>query len=213
VARRAGRRDAADPVREPAVTYPAAMDRLETALARFDDANREDPHGKELDYGRQMSRWIERLVPGASEALRLAARAQHVRRWTIPRDRYPMDGAGYKRWRATLMRFHADEAGAILRDVGYGDDVIARAQALIRKERLRTDAEAQAIEDAACLVFLETQLAEFAGKHEREKVIDIIQKTWAKMSPRGRDEALALPLAEGARALVEEALGRPRPAT
>jgi hypothetical protein len=192
------------------------MDRLETAFARFDAANREDPNQEIVDgvaqpkewvYGRRMSLWLDRLVPDASEPLRLAVRGQHLRRWTIPRDRYPMDGAGYKRWRATLSRFHADEAGAILREVGYGDDEIARVKALIRKERLETDPDAQALEDAACLVFLESGFADFARKHPREKVIDILRKTWVKMSPRAQAEALKLPLSPGELALVTAAVG------
>jgi hypothetical protein len=191
------------------------MGRLEVALARFDEANGEDPsqeldgdlrQPRELLYARRMSRWLERLRPDASEALRLAVRCQHLRRWTIPRDRYPMDGAGYKRWRTTLARYHADAAGAILREVGYGEDEIARVQALVRKEKLRTDPEAQTLEDAACLVFLETGLEAFALKHEPAKVIDILRKTWAKMSPQAHAAALALPLAPEARALVEAAL-------
>jgi hypothetical protein len=192
------------------------MDRLEIAFARIDKANREDPNQeivegvpqpKEWVYARRMSHWLDRLVPDASEPLRLAVRGQHLRRWTIPRDRYPMDGAGYKRWRTTLSRFHADEAAAILRDVGYGDVEIARVQALIRKEKLKTDPEAQALEDAACLVFLESAFADFAKKHPREKVIDILQKTWLKMSPRAQAEALKLRLSPDELALVRAALG------
>jgi hypothetical protein len=191
------------------------MDRFQDVIARFDAANAEDPHTeladgvprpRELLYGERMSRWLERVAPGASEPLRLAVRCQHLRRWQIPRDRYPMDGAGYKRWRTTLLRFHAEQAGEILAAAGYAPEEVARVQALVRKERLRTDPEAQALEDAACLVFLENGLADFAGKHPRDKVIDILQKTWKKMSERARALALALALPEGVAALVREAL-------
>ncbi len=193
------------------------MERLESALARFDAANAEDPNRelvdgserpKELVYGERMSRWLERLAPGASEALRLAVRCQHLRRWTIPRDRYPMDGAGYKRWRATLGRFHAEAAGAILRELGYSDADIGRVQALVRKEGLKSDPEAQTLEDVACLVFLESYFPDFATRHARDKVIDIVRKTWKKMSGPARAAALELPMPSEARALVEEALGQ-----
>jgi hypothetical protein len=189
--------------------------RLEAAFAAFDAANAEDPsreivdgvpQPRELVYARRMSRWLERLEPGASEALVLAARCQHLRRFTIPRDRYPMDGAGYKRWRATLARFHADAAAEILGRLGYADAEIARVQALVRKEKLRTDPEAQTLEDVACLVFLESTLDDFARKHAPAKVIDILRKTWGKMSERARTAALELPLPREARALVDEAL-------
>ncbi len=191
------------------------MDRLDAALARFDAANAEDPNRelvdgvprpKELVYGRRMSGWLERLAPGASEALRLAVRCQHLRRWTVPRERFPMDGAGYKRWRAAAGRFHAEAAGAILREVGYSAEEIGRVQALVRKEGLRSDPEAQRLEDVACLVFLESYFADFATKHARAKVIDIVRKTWKKMSDPARAAALELPLPAGARALVEAAL-------
>jgi hypothetical protein len=180
--------------------------RFAAALARIDAANAEDPNGKELLYSRRMTAWLERLVPDASEALRLAVRAQHIRRWTIPRSRYPMDLAGYKQWRTTLAAFHAETAGAILREVGYDDATVARVQALLRKERLKLDPEAQNLEDAACLVFLENYFAEFARQHDEEKLVGIVQKTWKKMSEVGRAAALELELAPEVRAIVERAL-------
>src|SRR5689334_6093651 len=128
--------------------------RFDAAVRLIDAANAEDPHGRGLLYSQRMSEWLERNEPGASEALRLAARAQHLRRWTIPRSDFPMDRIGYLKWRTTLYRFHADEAAAILRDVGYDEQTIARVGSLIRKERLKQDAEAQALEDVICLVFL-----------------------------------------------------------
>jgi hypothetical protein len=180
--------------------------RFPAALARIDAANAEDPHGKELLYSQRMTAWLERLAPDASEALRLAVRAQHLRRWTIPRGRYPMDLAGYKRWRTTLASFHAETVGAILREVGYDEATLARVQALVRKERLKLDPEAQLLEDVACLVFLENYFAEFARQHDEEKLIGIVQKTWKKMSERGRAAALGLELAPEVRGLVEQAL-------
>jgi hypothetical protein len=184
-----------------------APDRFALALARIDAANAEDPLGKELLYSQRMSAWLDRIEPGASEALRLAARAQHLRRWTIPRSDFPMDRIGYLKWRTTLYRFHADEAAAILREVGYDEQTVARVGSLIRKEGIKQDAEAQALEDVICLVFLENYFAEFAAQHDEEKVVGILRKTWRKMSERGRGVALGLAMPAEARRLVERALG------
>jgi hypothetical protein len=117
-----------------------------------------------------------------------------------------MDRGGYLRWRSTLANFHADRAGEILRAAGYDADVVARVQALVRKERLKSDAEAQTLEDVACLVFLENYLAAFASGHDEAKVIGILRKTWKKMSPRGREAALSLDLCHAVRKLLGKAL-------
>lgn len=189
--------------------------RFETATQQLDAAHREDPNrelfeGQELPaellYAERMTRWLERLAPDASEPLRLAARCQHLCRWMIPRNRYPMDRPGYHRWRNELARFHADRGGEILRAVGYDEATIARVQSLVRKERLKLDPEAQLLEDVICLVFLESYFADFARKHDEEKLITILRKTWKKMSPRGHEAALALDLSPAALALVEKAL-------
>ena len=189
--------------------------RFQQALARFDAANATDPnretwqgaeYPKELLYAQRMSGWLERFAPDASEALRLAVRAQHIRRWTIPRGDYPEGKAGYKEWRTTLSRFHAQTAGEILAGVGYDDETIRRVQGLIRKEQLKRDPETQCLEDVICLVFLESYFADFSQKHDEAKVIDILQKTWKKMSPAGHAAALGLALPEGARELVGKAL-------
>jgi len=181
-------------------------EQFRSAIARFDAANAEDPDGEELVYAQRMSEWLEKFAPGASESLRLAARSQHIRRWEIPRNRYPMDRAGYHRWRNELAAFHAKTAGEILRGVGYDDATVGRVQSLLKKERLKEDPEAQLLEDVICLVFLEHYLPEFAAKHEEEKVIGILRKTWRKMSERGHDVAMKLPLDTESRILVEEAL-------
>jgi len=184
-------------------------------MAAFDRANADDPNreaaeggteGRELLYARRMSAWLERLVPDACEALRLAARCQHIRRWEIPRGTYPAGRIGYLKWRTDLKHFHARVAGDILAEMGYDAGTIGRVQALLRKERLKQDPEAQALEDAACLVFLENHLADFAGRHDDAKVVDIVAKTWKKMSPAGHAAALGLALPPAARALVEKAL-------
>jgi len=189
--------------------------RFQQAIARFDAANGEDPnqeswlgveHPKELLYAQRMTGWLERFAPDASEALRLAVRAQHIRRWALPRSDYPEGKEGYKRWRSTLARFHAQTAGEILAEAGYDDETIRRVQGLIRKEQLKRDPEAQCLEDVVCLVFLENYFADFAQKHDEEKIIDILQKTWKKMSPAGHAAALGLVLPAEARALVGKAL-------
>jgi hypothetical protein len=188
--------------------FASAVERIDATNAR--DPNRtvvggvEVPH--ELHYARRMTEWLGRLEPGASEALRLAARCQHLERWVIPRSQYPMTRAGYHRWRTELGRFHAERAGEILRGVGYDGATVARVQALVRKEGLKTDAETQTLEDVACLVFLEDEAAEFAGRHEEGKVVRILARTWGKMSERGRAAALGLELPGRVRALIGKAL-------
>lgn len=193
------------------------MTRFDDAIARIDEANAADPNfetfegrawPKELLYGQRMSAWLDRIAPNASEALRLAARAQHIERWHIPRKDYADGKKGYHLWRTTLYRFHAERAGKILAAVGYDPETIERVGALLQKKHLRSDLEAQTIEDAACLVFLENYFADFAVKHDEAKIIDIVRKTWAKMSPNGHAAALDLAgqLPAEARRLVEAAL-------
>ena len=193
----------------------ANPERFHAAIARFDAANAEDPttevfqgviHPKELLYAQRMTTWLDKLAPDASEALRLAVRCQHIQRWSIPRHTYPMDRTGYLRWRTTLAKFHADTAAAILRDVGYDDATIRRVQTLLRKESLKRDPEVQCLEDVICLVFLENYFAEFATQHDEAKILDIVQKTWKKMSARGHEVALTLSMSPAARQLVEHAL-------
>ena len=192
--------------------------RFQTAIARLDAANAEDPnletvdgvaHPKELLYAQRMTAWLGRLAPDASEALRLAARAQHIRRWAIPRRDYPMTRTGYLKWRTTLYRFHADTAGDILREVGYDDATVAAVQSLLRKERLKRNPDMQCLEDVICLVFLESYFADFAPQYDEQKVLDILRKTWKKMSARGQKAARDLALPQAAHALLEKALATP----
>jgi hypothetical protein len=180
--------------------------RLARAFAAFDAANAEDPRGRELPYAERMTARLDAFAPDAPEHVRLAARAQHIRRWEIPRSSSPMDRAGYHQWRTRLYVHHAAVAGAILRDVGYSDELVARVGDLLRKRRLKSDPDVQLLEDVVCLVFLEHELTGFAATQEHEKVVDILRRTWAKMSPRGQQAALALDLPPEARALVAEAL-------
>jgi len=191
--------------------------RFEHAISRLDAANARDPNATQWDrrswpaemlYSMRMTHWLSHLEPNAGEALKLAVRAQHLCRWMIPRSQFPMNRAGYHQWRTTLGRFHADKAAEILRDVGYDEPTIARVQSLIRKEKLKSDPEAQTLEDVACLVFLEIDYVDFAATHEPHKVMDILRKTWSKMSPRGHEAALELSekLPELQRKLIEQAL-------
>ncbi len=179
---------------------------FQEAIARFDATNAQDPRGLELPYAQRLSAWVDRLAPDASEALRLAARAQHICRWMSPRESYPAGRIGYLKWREDLKQFHADKAGAILREVDYDEATIARVQDLIRKRNFPRDPEGRVIEDALCLVFLETQFVETTGKTGEEKMIGILQKTWRKMTPQAREVALTLPMSPECRALVEKAL-------
>ncbi len=188
-------------------------DRFAQAIAEFDAQNAQDPNRdpqsgrpKELVYAEQMTRWLEKLAPSASETLRLAVRAQHIKRWKIPRSHYPMNCIGYLKWRTDLKNFHAALAGAILGELGYGEGTIARVQALLRKERLKQDSEAQTLEDVICLVFLENYFADFAKQHDAEKIVDILRKTWKKMSENGQKAALGLAMPPEAGALVKKAL-------
>jgi hypothetical protein len=138
---------------------------------------------------------LARFAPDASEVLLLASRCQHIERWKIPRADYPMTRAGYHQWRTRLRDFHAELAGTILREAGYDDTMIGRVRSLIRKEALKTDAEAQALEDVVDLVFLESYLEGFVATHsgyDETKFVDILKKTARKMSARGREAALTL---------------------
>ena len=196
-------------------TPRARTRRLEAALAAVDAANGDDPHSlevrgefrpKELAHAELVTEWVRRLRPEPSHALLLAARAHHVRRWEIPRERYPKDRAGYLRWRKELQKFHSNVAAEILRGVGYDDATVTRVQDILRKRDLRRDPEVQAFEDALCLTFLETQLAAFADEHPSEKARTVLVKTLAKMSSAGRRVARELPLSGSARVLLGEAL-------
>lgn len=189
------------------------------AFRRLDEANSADPNleqdggasrPRELLYAERLSTWVLRLEPEASLALRLAARSQHLCRWMIPRADFPMDRAGYLRWRADLKLFHAQRTGEILSEAGAPSEVLARVRSLNLKQNLATDQECGVLEDALCLVFLEFQLADLAEKAEEEKVVNAIRKSWAKMSEQGRTRAQELRLGVKAALLLERAL-RPPP--
>ena len=191
------------------------MDRLAAALAAIDAANADDPNvitvdgverPKELAHAELMTRWVRTLDPDCSDEQILAARAHHLRRWTIPRANYPDGRSGYLRWRTALKRQHGDEVGAILRGAGYDDESVARVQAIVTKRGLGQNHAVQVHEDALCLVFLETQLDDLASRMGDDKTVDILQKTAKKMSPAGLEAARALRFSPPASALLERAL-------
>ena len=194
---------------------PADSERFDTALRRFDEANAADPNlepvdgvpqPSELVYAKRLSAWVLRLQPDASEALRLAARCQHICRWEIPRNAYPMDRPGYLKWRAELKKFHAEKSGEILRETGYEESMVEKVQALNLKKHFPADPESRVLEDALCLVFLEFQLSRLAEKTDEAKVINALRKSWNKMTEQARAEALKLPFGEREKALIQRAL-------
>jgi hypothetical protein len=190
---------------------PRDKEKFETAIHKFDEANSRDPNSengqpRELLYAQRLEKWVLKLCPNVSEALRLAACCQHICRWEIPRNSYPMTRAGYLKWRADLKKFHAQRAGEILRDVGYDDETIRRVQDLNLKKNFPTDAETRILEDALCLVFLEFQFADLAAKTDDDKTINALQKSWAKMTEAARAEALKLNYGEREKALLQRAL-------
>ena len=196
---------------------PSADEMLIAAVAGIDAANARDPNLIEVDgqrepaelvYGRRMSEALSRIAPAASVHLKLAVRGQHVERWTSPRKSYPEGRAGYLQWRQDLKAFHARRVGEIMQAAGYGADDIARVGALVRKERLKRDGEAQTLEDVACIVFLEFYVEAFMRKTDDDKLAGILAKTWAKMSPLGHEHAQRLALPPRLLALLEQGLAR-----
>ncbi len=194
-------------------------DRFRQALQRIDALHSEDPEVEqvagaeipaELAYAHRMTTWLLRIAPNASEALRLAVRAQHLCRWQLARSEYPMDRAGYKAWRREQLKRHAALTSKVLSDVGYEPELVERVAVLIGKRKLQVDSETQTLEDVACLVFLEHYFGDFAKRHEDEKLVTILKRTWPKMSRDAQLLALDLPLARSERALVEAAL-QPNP--
>lgn len=194
---------------------PADPKRFEAALRRFDDENARDPNRettdgvaqpRELLYAQRLSDWVLRLCPDASEPLRLAARCQHLCRWEILRQSYPPTRAGYLQWRTTLKEFHAQKAGDILRELGYPDDIIRRVQDLNLKKNFPHDPETRVLEDALCLVFLQHQFGELAAKMAEDKTVNALQKSWQKMTPAARAEALKLNYRGREKALLDRAL-------
>ena len=191
------------------------MTKIEQAAALIDEKNSQDPHieiaagkeyPKELLYSLRMVQKLLQFKPDASEELQIAARAQHICRWMSPREQYPMDRIGYLKWREDLKKMHADITAKILEETGYSAEFIDRVSFLIKKKLIKKDEGTQTLEDVICLVFLENYLEEFAAKHPEEKIVDILQKTWGKMSEEGHEAALKLPLTPHSMKLIKKAL-------
>jgi hypothetical protein len=191
--------------------------RFDGVIAAIDDANARDPKTVEVDgraipaellYGLRMSDTLAAMAPEASELLRIAVRGQHIERWTSPRTGYPAGRAGYLRWRSDLKDFHARRLGEIMAAAGYAPQEAARVGSLVRKEWLRSDPEAQMLEDVACIVFLAHYLDEFLGKTDADdaKLARILAKTWKKMSPAGQAQAGKLNLPQPVLALLSRGL-------
>lgn len=191
------------------------LDKFKKAIKLFNEANSLDPNKelynetefpKELLYAVRMAEQLRKFAPNASEALQLTVCCQHICRWEIPRDSYEMNKVGYLTWRQDLKDFHAKKAAEILTSVGYDDELIAQVQFLLLKKQLKKNADTQTLEDVICLVFLEYYFSKFSEKYTEDKLIDILQKTWKKMSDEGHKAALALNLPENALALISKAL-------
>lgn len=192
------------------------MNAFEKARLAIDQAHAADPKrtadGKpaELVYADHIEGWVVKLDPAASPLLRLAARCQHLQRWSVPRNSFPLDKPGYHAWRKSLYIKQADLARDLLVAAGIPESDAAEVHNWVSKTGLKTNAGTQALEDAACLVFFEFEIPGFATLHPeytKEKYVDIIRKTWRKMSPAAQAAALALPLAPDLAALVREAVG------
>ncbi|MBL4684959.1 MAG: DUF4202 domain-containing protein [Nannocystaceae bacterium] len=197
-----------------------ASARFKAARLAFDAVHRADPAGQALAYHAALARWVGQLsaensqegsLESSEEAsleVRLAAMAQHIERWTIPRANHPLGRAGYRRWRSELSQMHARRSTEILTDAGYDSGTTRRVAALITKQRFRTDADAGLLQDAVCLCFLELGLHEFAADRSRDQVVAILAKTWGKMTARGQDAArgLAATLPAAAQSLISDAL-------
>lgn len=187
-------------------------ERLAAVLAAIDAANAADPEVVEADgssqpaaliYGRRMALVLGEFSPGASEHLRIAVRGQHIERWKRPRADYPDGKAGYLAWRRDAGRYHGERVAGLMAGNGYSEPDCERVAALVRKEGIKRDADAQTLEDVACLVFMRWYFADFAGKRTPDELVSIVAKTARKMSPEGRRAALRLPLPADLAQVVE----------
>lgn len=189
--------------------------RFDRAITAFERANAQDPNLEEVDGekvphewidAKRVSAWVLKLDPTASEALRLAGHCQHIKRWEIPRADYPMNRAGYLKWRQDLKAFHAETAGRILSDAGYEEAFIRTVQDLNLKKNLSKGGEVQVLEDALCLSFLEFEFGMFLQNVPEERMVGILRKTWGKMSDEGRAQALTISFSGEAKRLITVAL-------
>lgn len=191
------------------------QERFNKAIDLFDAANAQDPHQdegrpKELLYAERMSEMIARFAPAASEVARLAVRAQHIQRWTVPRSSQPLTKEGYHAWRTGLYAFHAETAGALMQQAGYEEAMVVQVKAAVGKQGIKTNPDTQLLEDVAGLVFIEHYMLGFAAQHPdytEQKWIVIIRKTWRKMSAAAHAFATsgAIRLPESLRPLILKA--------
>ena len=190
-------------------------ERLIKTLIRFDQVNEQDPnqesyrkntYPKEWLYAHRMSEMLHIYEQSPSETLQLAVRSQHIGRWEIPRDEYPKGKQGYLKWRTKLKLLHAQKAEEIMRLQKYEPETIQKVKDLLIKKGLKTDPETQALEDIICLVFLKYYFGDFVDKHDEEKILDILRKTWAKMTEKGQKMALELNLQSYEVDLIHKAL-------
>ncbi|MGI1678381.1 MAG: DUF4202 domain-containing protein [Cellvibrionaceae bacterium] len=191
--------------------------RLPQVIQLIDQANADDPnkayigkteYPKEQLYSKRMSERLAVFYPDTPETLQIAAHAQHIQRWKSPRDSYPMNRSGYLQWRRELGKFHAKVTTELMDKVGYEAAEQDIVTSLLTKQQIKLNPLAQALEDVICLVFIEYYLEDFAAKHSEEKLISIIKKTWAKMSDRGQQAALKLPIKEELLTFVGNALNQ-----
>jgi hypothetical protein len=193
-----------------------AMSKLEKAIELFDKYNQQDPHkikwngeeyAAEYFYALQLYNWVKKLKPNAGEHLLLASRSQHIGRWQTPRTSYPDGKAGYLTWRKELATFHAETAGKLMLQGGYGEDDVKAVKHIILKQNLKTAEDVQVMENALCLLFLEFQYDDFMAKHEDDNmVIRILRKSWQKMNEQGRQVALHLNYSARGKQLIDKAL-------
>jgi hypothetical protein len=199
---------------------PADQSPYNTANSLIDAANSADPNQvsadgrewpKEFLYSERMSDMLGRYRPDADEVMKLAIRAQHIERWKSPRNAYPEGRIGYLQWRKDLYKIQASRAAELMRQAGYDEQQAERAWQAVAKKNIKGNPDTQLLEDVTDLVFLEHYILEFVGKHpdySEEKWVEIIQKTWRKMSPEAQQFALsgAVDLPESLVPLIQKAV-------
>ncbi len=190
--------------------------RFQEAIRLIDEENARDPNQEMVDgvpkpreraYSERLTEWVKKLTPAPSEELLLAARGQHIARWSIPRSSYEMNRKGYLLWRQELKKFHAEKVASILNQVGYDNSFIERVKNLVLKKNFPRDPEAVILEDALNLMFFQYQFSDLAKKTEPDKMVEVLQKAWKKISSQGRSLALSLPFNDSEKQLIQRALG------
>ena len=194
------------------------MSNFEVVIKAIDEANQGSPRKTIVDglersyenvYSERMSRTLARMYPEASELLKIAARAQHIRRWDIPRGDFPLGPKGYNQWRKTCREHHGEIMRSIMSENGYSEDAIMQVGMYLKKEKLKKNDDSQALENVVDVVFLEFYWDEFVEKfpqYDEDKLIDIVGKTLLKMSSHGHEAALALELPPATLKIVGAAL-------